>query len=209
VVKILSEFLSTFALIFLGTGAIMLDNASNGAISHVGICAIFGSIVCSMIYIFGPTSGAQMNPAVTLNLFFDKSLEGKWVLPYLLAQFFGAISASLTLKLLFPDALKFGETLPSGSLLQAILIEFFLMFFLMITILKLGNYWFAGIIIGLFIFFAAFYLGPFSGASMNPFRSLAPAIVSGNLKNIWIYLVIPVLGGLCAVLLNRKINKKI
>ena len=202
--KFLAEFLGTFALIFAGTGAIVINAESGGAITHLGVALTFGLIVLAMIYTLGDVSGAHMNPAVTLAFSAAGLFPFASVLLYLAAQVSGALLASLTLHFLFPQNVTLGATLPIGSPMQSFVLEFILSAILMFVILNVSHGAkekgiTAGIVVGAVIALEALFAGPICGASMNPARSLAPAIVSGNLQHLWIYLVAPVLGMLLAI----------
>ena len=209
--KYLAEFIGTFALVFCGTGAIVINEVTHGAVTHAGIAITFGLIVMSMIYALGDKSGAHLNPAVTLAFAVNKSFSRKEILPYIISQFTGAISASVLLKILFPASILLGATIPLGSNIQSFILEFILTFFLMLVIINVATGakeqgLFAGIAIGSIVGLEAMFAGPISGASMNPARSLAPAIVSGELKQVWIYLIAPVLGALSAIPIHRLIK---
>lgn len=202
--KILGEILGTFALVFAGTGAIVINNASNGAIGHAGIAITFGLIVLAMIYALGDVSGAHLNPAVTIAFAAARRMHWSDVPPYIAAQIAGAFAASATLRLLFPQDAKLGATLPAGAAMQSFMLEVILTALLMFVILSVSTGAkekgiTAGIAIGSVIALEAMFAGPICGASMNPARSLAPAIVSGNLQHLWLYLTAPVLGALVAV----------
>ena len=207
--KFLSEFLSTFFLVFAGTGAIVINQQSEGAITHLGIAFAFGLVVTAMIFTFAKYSGAHMNPAVTIALIIGNHFPKKDLIFYLFAQLAGAFVASGFLKILFPTNETLGTTLPAGSEMQSFLLEFVLTFFLMFTILSTtkekNNY--AGFIIGFVVLLEALFAGPICGASMNPFRSLAPALVSGNLQSLWIYLTAPLAGAIIAVLTFKFFEK--
>jgi aquaporin Z len=197
--KLLAEFLGTFALVFAGTGAIIINEISGGAVTHVGIALTFGLVVLAMIYTFGEISGAHLNPAVTIGFLAAGRFRGRSVLPFVLAQCAGALTASLLLRVLFPDNGKLGTTLPAGSDLQSFALEFVLTFFLMLVILRVSTGAkekgiTAGIVVGSVIALEAMFAGPICGASMNPARSLAPALVSGHVEHLWIYLSATVLG---------------
>lgn len=215
--KYLAELIGTFALVFCGTGAIIINQESGGVITHVGIAITFGLIVASMIYSIGDISGAHLNPAVTIAFWVAKEFPAKEILPYIVSQAVGAFLASLTLKYLFPANNLLGATLPSGLPLQSFILELILTFFLMFVILHVAKGskeqgMFAGLAIGFVVLLEAMFAGPICGASMNPIRSLAPAVVSGHLEHVWIYLSAPVLGAILAVLcwtvLKPKTNKK-
>lgn len=203
--KLLAECLGTFTLVFAGTGAIVINAASQGAITHAGIALTFGLVVLAMIYTFGDVSGAHLNPAVTLGFATARRFAWREVPGYLGAQVLGGLSASLLLHVLFPqDATTLGATLPAGSDAQSFVLEVVLTAILMLTILSVSTGAkekgiTAGIAIGGVIALEAMFAGPVCGASMNPVRSLAPALVSGHLVHLWIYLVAPVLGAFIAV----------
>jgi aquaporin NIP len=209
--KYLAEFLGTFAMVFCGTGAIIINQESNGAITHLGIAITFGLIVMVMIYALGAISGAHFNPAVTLSFYISGSFERKEILPYWASQFFGAIAASGLLRFLFPDNLMLGATMPAGSDLQAFIFELLLSYFLMLVIIHVARGskeqgMFAGLAIGATVLLEALFAGPVCGASMNPWRSLAPALASGHTEHIWIYLTAPFLGAALAVLNYKFLN---
>jgi glycerol uptake facilitator-like aquaporin len=132
--KLIAELLGTFALVFAGTGAIVIDQVSGGVVTHVGVALTFGLIVLAMIYTFGDVSGAHFNPAVTIGFWSAGRMPGREVLPYLGSQVIGALLASIVLRMLFPANPLLGATLPSGSNLQSFVLEFILTFFLMLTI---------------------------------------------------------------------------
>jgi aquaporin NIP len=201
--KLIAELLGTFALVFAGTGAIVIDQVSGGTVTHVGVALTFGLIVLAMIYTFGDVSGAHFNPAVTIGFWSAGRMPGREVLPYLGSQVIGALLASILLRILFPGNPLLGATLPSGSNLQSFVLEFILTFFLMLTILNVSTGAkekgiTAGIAVGAMIGLEAMFAGPISGASMNPARSLAPAVVSGHLEHLWVYLIAPPLGTIAA-----------
>jgi aquaporin NIP len=202
--KLTAEFIGTFALVFAGTGAIIINETSGGAITHVGIALTFGLVVLAMIYTLGDVSGAHLNPAVTLGFWAARRFPAREIWRYVTAQISGALLASLILKLLFPANLNLGATHPAGSALQSFVLEFILTFLLMFVILNVSTGAkekgvTAGIAIGAVIALEALFAGPISGASMNPARSFAPALVSLRLPDLWIYLTAPVLGALAAV----------
>lgn len=201
--KYLAEMLGTFGLVFAGTGAIVIDEVAGGGVTHVGVALTFGLIVLAMIYTFGDISGAHLNPAVTIGFWVARRLPGREVPPYLASQILGASLASGVLRILFPNNQTLGATMPAGSEMQSFILELILTFFLMLTILNVSTGSkekgiTAGIAVGAVIALEAMFAGPISGASMNPARSLAPAVVSGHLEHLWIYLVAPVLGAVAA-----------
>jgi aquaporin NIP len=202
--KFAAEFIGTFALVFVGTGAIVINDLTGGSVSHVGIALTFGLVVMAMIYTFGDISGAHLNPAVTLGFVTARRMKLSQGLPYIGSQLAGAIAASCSLRLLFPNHATLGMTLPAGSAIQSFGLELLLTTLLMLVILNVSvgakeKGITAGIAIGGVIALEAMFAGPICGASMNPARSLAPAFVSGNFASLWIYLVAPVAGALAAV----------
>ncbi len=211
--KLVAEVLGTFALVFAGSGAIIVNEASNGAISHVGIALTFGLIILAMIYTFGDISGAHFNPAVTIGFWAARRLPGREVAPYIAAQCLGALFASGLHRLLFPESKLLGATMPSGPEAQSFILETLLTFLLMLTILSVSTGAkekgiTAGIAIGSVIALEAMFAGPICGASMNPARSLAPALISTHTEHLWIYLVAPVLGAAAAMPACRCVREK-
>lgn len=211
--KSLAEFFGTFAMVFAGTGAIVINAESGGAITHLGVALTFGLIVLAMIYTLGDVSGAHMNPAVTLAFAAAGLFPFASVLPYLAAQISGALLASLTLHFLFPQNATLGATLPTGLPMQSFVLEIILSAILMFVILNVSHGAkekgiTAGIVVGSVIALEALFAGPICGASMNPARSLAPAIVSGNLQHLWIYLVAPVIGMIVVIPLFRVVRDR-
>lgn len=199
-----AEFVGTFALVFAGTGAIVINSASGGLVTHVGIALTFGLVVLAMIYTFGDVSGAHLNPAVTIGFAVAKRFPWRQTPGYMLAQCGGAFAASGLLRLLFPRDEKLGSTLPAGIAMQSFVLEIILSFVLMLVILSVSTGGkekgiTAGIAVGAVIGLEAMFAGPISGASMNPARSLGPAVVSGNPQHLWIYIAAPVMGVLLAV----------
>lgn len=200
----LSEFIGTFAIVFCGTGAIIIDQETHGAISHVGIAITFGLIVMAMIYALGNVSGAHFNPAVSIAFYVAGKFPVKELLPYILSQLSGALFASALLRILFPTNNLLGATMPVGSELQSFIMEFILTFLLMLVIMNVahGSHeqgMFAGLAIGSVVLLEAMFGGPISGASMNPARSFSPAIISGHLEHLWIYFLAPISGAILGV----------
>lgn len=203
--KYVAELLGTFALVFCGTGAIIINQETAGIVSHPGIAFTFGLIVMVMIYALGPVSGAHLNPAVTIAFAISKRLSAKEIMPYIGSQLVGAFLASFLLHFLFPENELLGATLPAGSAMQSFVLEIILTFFLMLVIFQVATGskeqgMFAGLAIGSTVLLEAMFAGPICGASMNPARSIAPALVSSHLENSWIYLLAPILGAILAVL---------
>lgn len=199
-----AELIGTFTLVFAGTGAIVINHASGGAIGHLGIALTFGLVVLAMIYALGDVSGAHLNPAVTLGFVAAGRMPLKEAPAYLASQIAGAFAASGLLRMLFPNDATLGATLPAGPPMQSFVLEVVLTAILMLVILSVSTGAkekgiTAGIAVGAVIGLEAMFAGPICGASMNPARSLAPAVVSGHTEHLWLYLVAPVLGALLAV----------
>jgi aquaporin NIP len=202
--KYLAELIGTFALVFCGTGAIVINQESAGVITHAGVAVTFGLIVSAMIYALGDVSGAHLNPAVTIAFYVSKLFPAKEIVPYMISQALGAFMASITLKFLFPLNAALGATLPAGSAMQSFVLEGILTLLLMFVILQVATGskeqgMFAGLAIGSVVLLEAMFAGPICGASMNPIRSIAPAVVSGHMEYLWIYIAAPTAGALLAV----------
>ncbi len=210
--KYAAEFIGTFALVFAGTGAIVINDASHGAITHVGIALTFGLIVLAMVYTLGDISGAHINPAVTIGFWLSRRLPGEQVLPYIASQCAGALAASGIMRVLFPGDSFLGATQPAGSAWQSFVLELLLTALLMFVILGVSTGArekgiTAGIVVGSVIALEAMFAGPISGASMNPARSLGPALLSGHLAHLWIYLAAPVAGASLGVIGCRCVRE--
>lgn len=210
--KLSAELFGTFALVFAGTGAIVINDVSGGTVSHVGIAFTFGLIVLAMIYALGDVSGCHVNPAVTLGFFVARRFQGRLVVPYIVSQCLGAVLASLTLRLMFPTHGTLGATLPAGGVLQSFVLEFILTLILMFVILSVSTGSkekgvMAGVVVGSVVALEALFAGPISGASMNPARSLAPALVSLRFDSLWIYLIAPILGACVSVFACRCVQE--
>jgi len=199
-----AEAIGTFALVLIGTGAIVVNDLSGGALTHVGVSLAFGLVVMTMIVAVGDVSGAHLNPAVTLGFWAARRLPGAKVAPYVGSQVAGALAASILVAFWFPSHAGLGTTLPSGGVLQSLTFEIVLTFLLMFVILGVAAGAMergvgAAIAIGATVALGALVGGPVSGASMNPARSWAPALVSGQLESLWLCGVGPALGALLAV----------
>ncbi|HVV06153.1 MAG TPA: aquaporin [Puia sp.] len=210
--KCVAEFIGTFALVFCGTGAIVIDQETHGAVTHAGIAMTFGLIVMCMIYALGNISGAHLNPAVSVAFTVAGKFPFQQLLPYIISQLAGAVAASLLLKFLFPANALLGATLPAGSAAQSFILECVLTFFLMLVIINVATGskeqgMFAGLAIGSVVLLEAMFAGPICGASMNPARSFAPALVSGHLENLWVYLVATPVGAIAAIPIWRYFTK--
>ncbi|BDS09801.1 MIP/aquaporin family protein [Aureispira anguillae] len=210
--KYIAELIGTFALVFFGTGAIVVDHITHGAISHLGVALSFGLIVTIMIYALGSISGAHINPAVSIGFCFTNRFHKKDLAPYLIAQTTGAIAASFVLFFLFVNHGNLGSTQPSGTIMQSFVLEMILTYFLMLVILCVSQNpeisKFTGIAVGATVMLEALFAGPICGASMNPARSIAPALVSGNLAALWVYILAPIIGAIIATLTWKYFNSK-
>ncbi|HYI15689.1 MAG TPA: MIP family channel protein, partial [Thermomicrobiales bacterium] len=207
----LAELIGTFGLVFAGTGAITIDAYTGGTVGHIGIALTFGLIVMAMIYAVGHISGAHINPAVTLAFAVAQHFPLKHVPVYLVAQIAGGVLASLTLRGMFGTSGALGTTLPRGSDGQSFVLEIVLTGFLMFVIMAVATDvravgQAAAIAIGGTVGLEALFAGPISGASMNPARSLAPALVSGTWESQWLYLAGPVIGAVVGALLYRVVR---
>lgn len=199
-------------MIFCGTGAMTVNEVTGGDVTHVGIAITWGLIVMAMIYAFGETSGAHFNPAVTIAFAYAKKFAWKEVPKYIIAQILGAFAASLVLLFLFPTSEFLGATIPTVDVWRAFVLELLLTFFLMVVIINVSTGSkemgiIAGIAVGAVVLLEAMFAGPITNASMNPARSLAPNIVSGNIQGLWLYVIAPVLGALLAVLSCKLIKE--
>lgn len=202
--RYIAELIGTFALVFCGTGAIMINTITDGAVTHVGIATTFGLIVAAMIYAVGSISGAHFNPAVTIGFYVAKRFPAREILPYIIAQLTGALLASMILRFLFPESPTMGETLPAGQVMQTFILEIILTYFLMFVIINVATGSkeqgaIAGVAIGMVVLLEAMFAGPITGASMNPVRSIAPALIGLNLTHLWAYIVAPIVGSTLAV----------
>ncbi len=207
----ISESIGTFSLVFCGTGAMTINEVTGGDVTHVGIAITWGLIVMAMIYAFGEISGAHLNPAVTIAFAYAKKFEWKEVPKYIIAQCIGAIFASSILLFLFPDSEFLGGTLPSIDAFRAFVLETLLTYFLMVVIInvstgskEIGTM--AGIAIGGVVLLEAMFAGPVTKASMNPARSLGPALLSGHWEHQWLYFTAPIVGALLAVMTCKLVK---
>lgn len=212
--KYIAEFIGTYTMVFCGTGAIVIDQVSGGAITHIGVALTFGMVVLAMIYALGDVSGAHINPAVTTAFVLAGRIKKNEAVWYIIFQVAGALLASFSLKLLFPQNQTLGATMPAGSDMQSFVLETILTFFLMFVIMNVSTGdkekgITAGIAIASVVGLEALFAGPICGASMNPARSIAPAIVSGNMQlisHMWIYMIAPVIGACLSVFVFKFIQ---
>lgn len=209
--KIGAEFVGTFALVFAGCGAIVANQLSGGALGHVGVALTFGLVIMVMIYATGHVSGAHFNPAVTLAFALTGRFPWREVPGYILGQVAAAIAGAVAIALIMGDTHGLGMTVPTGSASQSMSLEVVLTFFLMFVIAAVATDGraagqLAGVAIGGTVALCALFGGPISGASMNPARSLGPALVTGDLAAQWIYLVGPLLGAALGALAYRSLR---
>lgn len=209
--QFLAEMTGTFAIVFCGTGAVIVNTATAGMLSHAGVAMTWGLIVMTMIYTFGERSGAHFNPAVSIALVAAQKLPARSLCWYILSQCAGALMASALLRILFPGDVSLGTTAPAGTAQQSFLLEVCLSFLLMLVILHLSTAsketgLFSGVIVGGVVGLEAMFAGPVCGASMNPARSLAPALISGQTVFLWLYVLAPVTGMLLAVPVHRHVS---
>jgi aquaporin NIP len=206
--KLVAEFFGTFCLVLVGTGAIVVNDVSGGSVTPVGIALCFGLVVLAMILALGDVSGSHINPAVTCGLCAAGRFPAGQVIPYVVSQCAGAIVASSVLRLLFQQHATLGATLPAGSDMQAFCFELLLTAILMFTILNVsgrvsvqpqGGPLMVAAAVAAVIAMSALWAGPVCGASLNPARSLGPALLTGTYTSLWLYLVAPVCGALAGV----------
>ncbi len=202
----IAEGIGTFTLVFAGTGAVMVNTVSGGTITHLGVSFVFGAVVAAMIYCLGHISGAHLNPAVTLAFWTSGFFPKRLVISYILAQIIGAVLASALLLISLGKVANLGATLPlNDNWLQSFVLEFVLTFILMFVIFGSGldrraPVGFAGLAIGLTVALEAAFMGPITGASMNPARSFGPALMVGIWQHHWVYWLAPIMGAQLAVI---------
>lgn len=206
--KYLAEGIGTYILVFIGCGACVLAEVDQ-SLSHLAVSAVWGGIVTLMILSFANTSGAHINPAVSLAFYFQKKINLKELIGYVIVQIIGASLAALSLKQLYPESHFLGASLPGGDYLSVFAVEFLLSFALMATILLAvkfsGKKMVVAILVGLCVGLDAYFGGPFTGASMNPARSIGPNLVSGHPEGLWIYIIAPSIACLSALFIFNKL----
>ncbi len=202
--RLVAEALGTYFLVLIGPGTAMVDACTEGAVGHAGVALAFAFVVLAMVYALGHISGAHINPAVTVAFWSVGRIPGRDVIPYVLSQCAGAVAASLTLRGVLGPVGRLGATLPGVGVGGSLVVEWLLSFVLMLVIMAVAtdervSSGFAGLAVGLTVGFCAMMGGPLTGASMNPARSLGPAVAGGTWTAHWIYWVAPVTGMLAAV----------
>lgn len=209
--KLAAEYIGAFALVFAGTGAVVIDAETGGGVGHIGVGLTFGLVIMVMIYAVGHISGAHFNPAVTLGFAVGRHFSWTLVPRYWTAQVLGGVTASLLLRAMFGDIAHLGATIPRGSAQQSFVLEAVLTFLLMFVITSVATDvravgQAAAIAIGGTIGLEALFAGPISGASMNPARSLAPALVSWTWTDQWLYIAGPMIGAIAGVFAYRFVR---
>ncbi len=196
-----AELIGTFCLVLVGPGAVVIG------LSHLWISIAFGLIVTLMILCFGKVSGAHINPAVSIAFYLVE--KNKKYLGYTIFQLIGGLLAGVALLLLYPNSETYGETLPKVGTWKSFVIEVLITFILMLSILiviKFNRLTLTAIVVGFVVFLAAYVAGPYTGASMNPARTFGPAMVSSQLKTLWIYFLAPILGASLAVFFLKLVG---
>ena len=210
--KCMAEFIGTFALIFFGCGSMIIYELNPSLISPDSIPIIFGLVIAVMIYVFGHISGAHFNPAVSIIFYLNKSIKTKELYAYMTVQIIGAIGASLAHKFFFGDKHSFGMTINRLTITQGFIFEILITIFLIVTIMSVAidqrsSKSIIGISIGGIVAICSFMAGPFTGASMNPARSIGPAVVASNLDEIMIYIMGPIIGAIIGFFLYKIIKE--
>lgn len=209
--RCVAELFGTFSLVFVGCGSVVIDTVTGGAVGLVGIALAFGLVVMTMVYSLGHISGAHINPAVTVALLLKKLIVPAEAAAYILAQVAGAIAAAALLRALYPSVVDLGATNPGGPIWQSFVFEIIATLLLVFVILQVisgseaaGT--FAGAAIGAVVTMDIIICGPICGASMNPARSIGPALFSGNMEHLWLYLVAPIAGAVLAVAIHQAMR---
>ena len=200
-----AELLGTFALVFFGCGAI-----ANG-LPPTAVALAFGLVIAVMVYALGHVSGAHLNPAVSIGFAVGRHLPWSKVVTYATAQVLGATAAALVLSVTLGRGVDLGVTQPAGSDLQSFVWEAALTFFLMLVITAVATDiravgQAAALAIGGTVALGALVGGPVSGASMNPARSIGPALISGDFAHLWLYVTAPVVGAVGGALVYRGLR---
>jgi aquaporin NIP len=207
-----AEALGAFALVFAGCGAIVTDSVHGGVLGAVGVSLVFGLVIMAMVYATGHLSGAHLNPAVTLAFALTRHFPRREALAYVGAQLLGALAAAALLLAVWPSQpAALGATLPSVGIGSALVYETVLTAFLMFVIMAVATDTravgaAAAIAIGGTVGLDALFGGPITGASMNPARSIGPALVSGELHDLWIYVAAPIAGAAVGALAYQLVR---
>ena len=208
--RLIAEFLGTYFLVFAGTGGLILDHIT-GDLGHFGTSLVFGLALMIVIFTFSHLSGAHVNPAISLAFLIQGKINVISTITYMIAQILGAITASWTLYMMFGQVAKLGATLPVGTGTQTFVLEAILTFFLTLIILSsvYGNQGkpYTGIAAGSVLFFAMFFAAPLTGASLNPARSIGPALISGATEGLEIYIIAAFTGAIIAAFISKFINE--
>ncbi len=205
----LSEFLGTFIIVFIGTASMIINDTSGGAVTHLGICITWGVAVFLAIYLCEKIAEGHFNPGISIVLAFTNGTTASVFVLRLVSQIAGALIASILLSVIFPTNQSLGGTLPNVALWEVFLIEVAISFALMATVFFVQSkgdtlsIFKVALIIGGYVFVAAYLTGPYTGASMNPARTLGPAIVSGYAPALWLYMITAPIGMFLAVPMKR------
>lgn len=209
--ELLAEFFGIYIIVFFGTGAVLVMQNGN-PVTHQGVCLVFGLAVSVAIICFAGLSAAHFNPAVTISAMLIDKFPKEKAIQYLLVQVGGSFAASFSLQCLFENSFCLGATLPTAGIEKSFFLEFIMTFILIFAagraskLVQPGAF-ITGLIAGAVVAIEAIFGGPLSGASMNPARSMAPAILSGCTEGLWLYLLAPTLGSLAAFILGKFIDK--
>jgi MIP family channel proteins len=211
--RYLAEFLGTFMLVFVGTGAIVVDTATGGEITHLGVALAFGLTIMFIIYSIGHISGAHVNPAVTLAFATVRRFPPLDIVPYWSAQVSGALAASVVLRLFFGDTGELGATASAIGAVPGLIVEILIGFVLMFVIISVATDTravgeAAAIAIGGTLAALVLFAGPLTGASLNPARSIGPAVISGRVGELWIYLIGPTVGLMLGALVYQLLRER-
>jgi aquaporin NIP len=210
--RAVAEAIGTFFLVLIGPGAAIVDAATAGSIGHVGVSIAFGLVVMAMVFAIGHLSGAHINPAVTVAFWSVRRFPVRDVLPYVVAQTVGAVGAALALRWILPAHAAAGATVPGIPVGQALAVECLLSFVLMFVVMAVATDervagGFGAIAVGATVGFDAMMGGPLTGASMNPARSLGPALASGTWDAHWIYWVGPLTAMIAAARVYEALRR--
>jgi MIP family channel proteins len=209
--RLTAEVFGTFALVFVAVGGDAMALVSGGAVSVAARAVAPGLMVAALIYAIGDASGAHFNPVVSLAFTLKRLFPVRWLAPYWAAQIGGAVAAALAVRWLFGDAVRAGVSTPHVSDGTAVVLEVILTWLLVTVILGTADRYRivgpdAALAVGATIALCGLIALPIDGASMNPARSLGPALVTSDVGNVWVYIVGPAFGAALAVLLTRFVH---